>query len=171
MAVDDDMCSDGMQCTDHPYRTTSPGGGICAFCLQDKLGDFFERISTGFGDCTLRRVESHREGSKHRHSTSRAAGDTVREKVRCGGLFGGLIITSSSSSTTSSSSSYWGAGDGRPNGPTVTPAGPLVHGRSRSWGWAFASPMRAFAKPTTTRYDRSVEFSMKNPYLSKERKC
>uniref|UniRef100_A0A803LPQ1 Uncharacterized protein n=1 Tax=Chenopodium quinoa TaxID=63459 RepID=A0A803LPQ1_CHEQI len=256
MAVDDDMCSDGMQCTDHPYRTTSPSGGICAFCLQDKLdhstttsrpripflltqkkkkkalglvppsddvqsssfsannsvlkrskssatprsarfledfsprrrgfwsflhisnthhkkpttivtpsatttappentteaatsaavvvmdetdespnssggasntasfgrkvsrsrsvgcgsrsfsGDFFERISTGFGDCTLRRVESHREGSKHRHSTSRAAGDTVREKVRCGGLFGGLIVTSSSSSTTSSSSSY-----------------------------------------------------------------
>ncbi|XP_021726379.1 uncharacterized protein DDB_G0271670-like [Chenopodium quinoa] len=179
-------------------RSRSVGCGSRSFS-----GDFFERISTGFGDCTLRRVESHREGSKHRHSTSRAAGDTVREKVRCGGLFGGLIITSSSSSTTSSSSSYWGAGDGRPNGPTVTPAGPLVHGRSRSWGWAFASPMRAFAKPTTTRYDRSrepgggggdgsvknsngtpnlaaipsllsirgVEFSMKNPYLSKERKC
>ncbi|KAL2922925.1 Microtubule-actin cross-linking factor 1 [Bienertia sinuspersici] len=244
-----------MHCSDHPFRSTSPGGGICAFCLQDKLGklvsssssffipsssssspsfrsdtlpssttttnnttttttsfkkdklpppttnstatsasaemtatatvtavdegeespnssgsnaasfgrkvsrsrsvgcgsrsfsgDFFERISTGFGDCTLRRVESHREGAKqHRHSTSRAAGDVIREKVRCGGLFGGFMITSSSSSTTSSSSSYW-AGDGRPTG-----AGPLIHGRSRSWGWAFASPMRAFAnKPTTT---------------------
>lgn len=124
-------------------RSRSVGCGSRSFS-----GDFFERISTGFGDCTLRRVESQREGgTRHRHSTSRAAGDTIREKVRCGGLFGGFIITSSLSSTSSSSS--W-TGEGRPNGPTATPAGPLAHGRSRSWGWAFASPMRAFAKPATT---------------------
>ncbi|KAK9099333.1 hypothetical protein Syun_026378 [Stephania yunnanensis] len=50
-------------------------------------GDFLERLSTGFGDCTvLRRVESHREASKednhhhhHRHP--------IKDRVKCGGLF------------------------------------------------------------------------------------
>ncbi|KAG0462575.1 hypothetical protein HPP92_021051 [Vanilla planifolia] len=31
----DDM-SEGMQCSDHPYRSNP--GGVCAFCLQEKLG-------------------------------------------------------------------------------------------------------------------------------------
>ncbi|CBI22994.3 unnamed protein product, partial [Vitis vinifera] len=38
-------------------RSRSVGCGSRSFS-----GDFFERISTGFGDCTLRRVESQREG-------------------------------------------------------------------------------------------------------------
>ncbi|CAA0817511.1 Unknown protein [Striga hermonthica] len=49
---------------DHPgvggrkvSRSRSVGCGSRSFS-----GDFFERISTGFGDCTLRRVESQREG-------------------------------------------------------------------------------------------------------------
>lgn len=132
-------------------RSRSVGCGSRSFS-----GDFFERISTGFGDCTLRRVESHREGRRST-SASRAAarastGDAMKERVRCGGLFGGFMITSSSSS--SSSSSYWASDhhvNGRPSGPAATPGpGSLVHGRSRSWGWAFASPMRAFSKPSTT---------------------
>lgn len=32
--VDDDT----MQCVDHPFKNNSPTGGICALCLQEKLG-------------------------------------------------------------------------------------------------------------------------------------
>lgn len=120
-------------------RSRSVGCGSRSFS-----GDFFERISTGFGDCTLRRVESHREGRRSTSAVCAAARDPMKVRLRCGGLFGGFMITSSSSS--SSSSSYWASmadDHGRPSGP-------LVHGRSRSWGWALASPMRAFGKTTTT---------------------
>ncbi|PON88348.1 vitellogenin-like protein [Trema orientale] len=136
-------------------RSRSVGCGSRSFS-----GDFFERISTGFGDCTLRRVESQREGkpkvsaSGHR-AAGAGAGDhhCMKERVRCGGIFGGFILTSSSSS--SSSSSYWVSSSaeemsGKPVGGLNGPgAGPLAHGRSRSWGWAFASPMRAFSKPSS----------------------
>ncbi|PQQ00217.1 uncharacterized protein Pyn_26561 [Prunus yedoensis var. nudiflora] len=121
-------------------RSRSVGCGSRSFS-----GDFFERISTGFGDCTLRRVESQREGkpkaSVHRqgeHNNSHC----MKERVKCGGIFSGFMMTSSSSS--SSSSSYW---------VSSSAEGQLVHGRSRSWGWAFASPMRAFTKPSSSSKD------------------
>ncbi|CAI0466862.1 unnamed protein product [Linum tenue] len=114
-------------------RSRSVGCGSRSFS-----GDFFERISTGFGDCTLRRVESQREG-KPKSSTS--GGGAMKERVKCGGIFGGFIITSSSSS--SSSSSYWVSSSAEEmNGKSG--GNHLSHGRTRSWTWAFASPMRAF---------------------------
>ncbi|KAK8507122.1 hypothetical protein V6N13_069912 [Hibiscus sabdariffa] len=122
-------------------RSRSVGCGSRSFS-----GDFFERISTGFGDCTLRRVESQREGKP-----------TMKERVKCGGIFGGFMIMTSSSSS-SSSSSYWVSSatedhiNGKPPPPTTTTGhGGLVHGRSKSWGWAFASPMRAFTKPSSNK--------------------
>ncbi|KAB1213971.1 hypothetical protein CJ030_MR5G017234 [Morella rubra] len=137
-------------------RSRSVGCGSRSFS-----GDFFERISTGFGDCTLRRVESQREG-KPKVSASAVhrggpGGDhhhhhCMKERVKCGGIFGGFMITSSSSS--SSSSSYWVSSSAEDmNGK---PAGPLVHSRSKSWGWAFASPMRAFSKPSSKDGKRDI---------------
>ncbi|KAF5738727.1 hypothetical protein HS088_TW13G01628 [Tripterygium wilfordii] len=124
-------------------RSRSVGCGSRSFS-----GDFFERISTGFGDCTLRRVESQREGKPKNPP------GVMKERVKCGGLFSGFIMTSSSSS--SSSSSYWvsssSAEDMNRKSTTAVTAGPHlnVHGRSKSWGWAFASPMRAFStKPSS----------------------
>ncbi|CAL1413225.1 unnamed protein product [Linum trigynum] len=110
-------------------RSRSVGCGSRSFS-----GDFFERISTGFGDCTLRRVESQREGKPK-------SGGAIKERVKCGGIFRGFIITSSSSSSTSSS--YWVSSlaeemNGKSGGNH------LSNGRARSWTWAFASPMRAF---------------------------
>ncbi|XP_044485159.1 uncharacterized serine-rich protein C215.13-like [Mangifera indica] len=121
-------------------RSRSVGCGSRSFS-----GDLFERISTGFGDCTLRRVESQREGKQKQVN---APSSHMKEKVKCGGIFGGFIMTSSSSS--SSSSSYWvsSSAEDHVNGKSTVGAGPLVHGRSKSWGWAFASPMRAFTKPS-----------------------
>ncbi|KAM3323916.1 putative protein DDB [Capsicum chacoense] len=135
-------------------RSRSVGCGSRSFS-----GDFFERISTGFGDCTLRRVESQREGKSkvssvhhHRNSGAAAGQDCIKERVRCGGLFSGFMITSSSSS--SSSSSHWVSSEENMNGKSsIAPASvghQLVHGRSKSWGWAFASPMRALSKTTST---------------------
>ncbi|KAI3469366.1 hypothetical protein Pfo_026029 [Paulownia fortunei] len=142
-------------------RSRSVGCGSRSFS-----GDFFERISTGFGDCTLRRVESQREGKPKVQSVHRNGGnsggngqDCIKERVRCGGIFSGFMITSSSSS--SSSSSYWvssSAEDNNVNGKAISAARPssvrhLSHGRSKSWGWALASPMRAFGKPSTGKRD------------------
>ncbi|KAG5038930.1 hypothetical protein AAZX31_07G228500 [Glycine max] len=144
-------------------RSRSVGCGSRSFS-----GDFFERISTGFGDCTLRRVESQREGKpkgigggssavsrggEHHHHHH-----CMKERVRCGGLFSGFMMTSSSSS--SSSSSYWvsssaddAAAAAAVNGKSATVA--LSHNRGRSWGWAFASPMRAFSgKPSSKESNR-----------------
>ncbi|XP_059280700.1 uncharacterized protein LOC132034383 [Lycium ferocissimum] len=126
-------------------RSRSVGCGSRSFS-----GDFFERISTGFGDCTLRRVESQREG-KSKVSSVASGQDCIKERVRCGGLFSGFMITSSSSS--SSSSSHWVSSEENMNGKSsIAPASvghQLVHGRSKSWGWAFASPMRAFSKTSS----------------------
>lgn len=131
-------------------RSRSVGCGSRSFS-----GDFFERISTGFGDCTLRRVESQREG-KPKVSASvvhRGGGggdhQCMKERVRCGGIFGGFMITSSSSS--SSSSSYWVSSSAEDMSTK-----PLAHGRTRSWGWAFASPMRAFSKPSSKDGKRDI---------------
>lgn len=141
-------------------RSRSVGCGSRSFS-----GDFFERISTGFGDCTLRRVESQREGkpkvqsSLHRGGNNNGGGggvngqDCIKERVRCGGLFSGFMITSSSSS--SSSSSYWVSSSteegGSGGGAAKAAAAAISHGRSKSWGWALASPMRAFGKPSGKR--------------------
>ncbi|GKV31473.1 hypothetical protein SLEP1_g40158 [Rubroshorea leprosula] len=138
-------------------RSRSVGCGSRSFS-----GDFFERISTGFGDCTLRRVESQREGKPKHPSAS-----VMKERVKCGGIFSGFMMTSSSSS--SSSSSYWVSSsteemNGKPTGR------PVVHSRSKSWGWAFASPMRAFSHKNGKRSDTTTirEANKKNttPNLS-----
>ncbi|KAK8671146.1 hypothetical protein V6N13_037751 [Hibiscus sabdariffa] len=122
-------------------RSRSVGCGSRSFS-----GDFFERISTGFGDCTLRRVESQREGKPKTSTAAVGASSAMKERVKCGGIFGGFIITSSSSS--SSSSSYWLSSSAEDQN---------VNGRStKSWGWAFASPMRAFAKPSSGKKDNNT---------------
>ncbi|XP_039173768.1 uncharacterized protein LOC104415159 [Eucalyptus grandis] len=153
-------------------RSRSVGCGSRSFS-----GDFFERISTGFiGDCTaLRRVESHREGKPPRASTSTATSEAhhhqhhhphqcMKERVRCGGIFGGFAIanaansSSSISSSSASSSSYWVPSSSNSAEDNVNhicasskPAVyPHHHGRSRSWGWALASPMRAFGRPSSS---------------------
>ncbi|XP_047948790.1 uncharacterized protein LOC125194575 [Salvia hispanica] len=130
-------------------RSRSVGCGNRSFS-----GDFFERISTGFGDCTLRRVESQREGKPKVQAAHRNSGingqDCIKERVRCGGIFGGFMITSSSSS--SSSSSHWISSSAEDNGGN-SKARQVSHGRSKSWGWALASPMRAFSKPSSVKRD------------------
>ncbi|KAB2599385.1 hypothetical protein D8674_009656 [Pyrus ussuriensis x Pyrus communis] len=121
-------------------RSRSVGCGSRSFS-----GDFFERISTGFGDCTLRRVESQREGKPKTAHRGGEHNHCMKERVKCGGIFSGFMMTSSSSS--SSSSSYW---------VSSSAEGPLVNGRNRSWGWAFASPMRAFTKPSSKDGKRDI---------------
>lgn len=130
-------------------RSRSVGCGSRSFS-----GDFFERISTGFGDCALRRVESHREGKPKVAASSASAvtRHSMKERVKCGGLFSGFMLNSSSSS--SSSSSYFVSSsndDNNSNANGKSAAVALSHGRAgRSWGWAFASPMRAFStKPSS----------------------
>lgn len=142
-------------------RSRSVGCGSRSFS-----GDFFERLS-GLGDCTLRRVESQREGKpKHGVSARAAAASAMKERVKCGGIFGGFIMTSSSSS--SSSSSYWVSSAEEMNGKSSV--GPLVHNRSKSWGWSFASPMRAFSHKNGKRSETTTirEANSKNttPNLS-----
>ncbi|KAK7329458.1 hypothetical protein VNO77_23627 [Canavalia gladiata] len=96
-------------------RSRSVGCGSRSFS-----GDFFDRISSGLGDCTLRRVESQREPNN-----KPKVNHCMKQRARCDG----------SASSTSSSSSYWfsSSADDR---------------RGRSWGWAFATPIRAFAAKT-----------------------
>ncbi|XP_023006468.1 uncharacterized protein LOC111499184 [Cucurbita maxima] len=145
-------------------RSRSVGCGSRSFS-----GDFFERISTGFGDCTLRRVESQRESKSSKGSTvgnpshRNAAGvdhHCIKERVKCGGLFSGFMMTSSSSS--SSSSSYFVSSSAHELSRKTTPAraaaaGPIVSGgRSRTWAWAFASPMRAFKPSNSKDRKRSI---------------
>ncbi|XP_076905101.1 uncharacterized protein LOC143560760 [Bidens hawaiensis] len=117
-------------------RSRSVGCGSRSFS-----GDFFERISTGFGDCALLRVESQREGKPGIH-----------ERVRRGGLFSGFMITSSSTSSFSSNNNNNNNNNNEDSviGGRVTSADDgtrqHLHARSKSWGWALASPMRAFKK-------------------------
>lgn len=145
-------------------RSRSVGCGSRSFS-----GDFFERISTGFGDCTLRRVESQREGKPRATPGRRRHGggqDIIKERVKCGGIFSGFMITSSSSS--SSSSSYWvSSSSAEAAAATATPAAAhLSHGRSKSWGWAFASPIRGFSKPSSVKREGSKNSSTATPNLN-----
>ncbi|CAN6278705.1 unnamed protein product [Urochloa humidicola] len=129
-------------------RSRSVGCGSRSFS-----GDFLERISNGFGDCTLRRVESHREPKPHKMRGGAGAddededGDDVFEhqhhRIKCAGFFGGLGPASSS---------YWlsAATEGAAGGG-ARKSGGRSH---RSWAWALASPMRAFrpaASATSTK--------------------
>ena len=103
-------------------RSRSVGCGSRSFS-----GDFFERISNGFGDCALKRNESQREHTKA--ISNGEAADATSEMVKCGGIFGGFMIMTSSSSSTSASS-------------TVDHHHHKM-GNKRASGRAFASPMRA----------------------------
>ncbi|KAL1539106.1 hypothetical protein AAHA92_27770 [Salvia divinorum] len=120
-------------------RSRSVGCGSRSFS-----GDFFERISTGFGDCTLRRVESQREGKPKMQQS-----DCSRQRVRCGGIFGGFGLTSSSSSSHLIAAASDRSSNG--GGKSMVGLGHLSHGRSKSWGWALASPMRAFGKSSAVK--------------------
>ncbi|KAJ0234129.1 Vitellogenin-like protein [Hirschfeldia incana] len=104
-------------------RSRSVGCGSRSFS-----GDFFERISNGFGDCALKRIESQREHTKVISNSGEAA-DAMSQMVKCGGIFGGFMIMTSSSSSTSASS-------------TVDHHHHKL-GNKSAWGRAFASPMRA----------------------------
>ena len=44
--------------------------------------------------------------------------------------------------------------------PTAAVGG-LAHGRSKSWGWAFASPIRALSKPNNSSVKREDNFNKK----------
>ncbi|KAI8561686.1 hypothetical protein RHMOL_Rhmol04G0359600 [Rhododendron molle] len=127
-------------------RSVGCGGGSS----RSFSGDFFDRISTGFGDCALRRAESYREskqkitaGHRRRGSAAVDGGGRgyVNERVKCGGIFSGFMPNSSSSSSSSSSCLVSSSVE---NGGAA--AAVVRHGRSKSWGWAFASPLRALNK-------------------------
>ncbi|KAK3194496.1 hypothetical protein Dsin_025806 [Dipteronia sinensis] len=64
-------------------RSRSIGCGSRSFS-----SDFFERISTGFGDCTLRGVESQREGKSKSNNNGGGSSSNMKERVKCGGIFG-----------------------------------------------------------------------------------
>ncbi|KZV49321.1 hypothetical protein F511_38588 [Dorcoceras hygrometricum] len=147
-------------------RSRSVGCGSRSFS-----GDFFERISTGFGDCTLRRVESHREGKPklpplHRNcgNNTKNGQDCIKERVKCGGIFSGFMVTSSSSTyLVSSSTDEESNVNGKTAHATRSSMEHISHGRSKSWVWAFASPMRAFVKPSTgKRGDASTKTTTPN---------
>ncbi|CAF2144165.1 BnaA02g30570D [Brassica napus] len=131
-------------------RSRSVGCGSRSFS-----GEFFERITHGFGDCTLRRVESHREGNNNNNNKAKVNSSNVgvREYVRCGGIFGGFMIMTPSSS--SSSSSSWVSSSSSAEQQHHRGHG----GRSRSWGWAFASPMRAFSYSSSGKRGRTISDS------------
>ncbi|OIV95203.1 hypothetical protein TanjilG_21594 [Lupinus angustifolius] len=143
-------------------RSRSVGCGSRSFS-----GDFFEKISTGFGDCTLRRVESQREGKTKIGAVVNRHNHYMKEKVMCGGLFGGFMINSSSNS--SSSSTYWVSSSNDDGINSNYNNGESTNGRgSKSWGWAFSSPMRAFGTKTSSSKDNKKNASDKNvtPNLS-----
>uniref|UniRef100_A0A453BX59 Uncharacterized protein n=1 Tax=Aegilops tauschii subsp. strangulata TaxID=200361 RepID=A0A453BX59_AEGTS len=222
LAVDQEVA----YCSEHPYPPgaaaaagVAAGSGICAFCLQEKLGmlvsssksspfhpppssltptepespgrrsegsssssfgrkvarsrsvgcgsrsfsgDFLERLSTGFGDCALRRVESHREpkpkGSALGHlGRARDAGDgdedyeyTQQHRIKCAGFFGGI------GAAPPASSSYWlsapNAGSGAGASGNARVSGTRSH---RGWAWALASPMRAL-RPTSSTSSKTI---------------
>lgn len=126
-------------------RSRSVGCGSRSFS-----GDFFERISTGFGDCTLRRVESQREGHNNK---SKVADSCMKERVRCGGIFGGFIVNPSSSSSQCLP-------------PSAVNPRQMVHGKGRSWSWAFASPIRGFSKPSSGSGKSDKNSIISTPNLS-----
>lgn len=131
-------------------RSRSVGCGSRSFS-----GDFFERISTGFGDCTLRRVVSHREVQNSNRTPKPSQQQHEQRIYKCGGIFGGFMMIAAPST----SPSYWVSSstqtEDRHNhlqvaGKSSAPANGS-HSRLRSWNWTFASPMRALARPSKDR--------------------
>ncbi|RWW05082.1 hypothetical protein BHE74_00016638 [Ensete ventricosum] len=135
-------------------RSRSVGCGSRSFS-----GDFLDRISTGFGDCALRRVESHREPKSkivlhldHDNGDGQQQRPRIKERVNCGGLFRGLGMMSSASWLSSAaaadddfdSSSRTSATTPAASASTAVRGRSSLHGRTRSWGRALASPVRAF---------------------------
>ncbi|XP_074566064.1 uncharacterized protein LOC141822519 [Curcuma longa] len=126
-------------------RSRSVGCGSRSFS-----GDFLERISTGFGDCTLRRVESQRDAKPKSALHVDNYGDQhrsrMKERVKCGGFFGGFGMTSAywlSAAAAAPDQDFDGGMRMSATAPTSR-AGVTPHGRTRSWALVFASPMRAF---------------------------
>uniref|UniRef100_A0A0E0ERZ7 Uncharacterized protein n=1 Tax=Oryza meridionalis TaxID=40149 RepID=A0A0E0ERZ7_9ORYZ len=94
-------------------RLRSVGCGSLSFS-----GDFLELLSTGFSDCALRRVESHREpkpkssvgalahlGGSHfvaSNDDDNEYESTQQHRIKCTGFFGGLGVV-----PPPTSSSYW----------------------------------------------------------------
>ncbi|XP_023522067.1 uncharacterized protein LOC111785925 [Cucurbita pepo subsp. pepo] len=136
-------------------RSRSVGCGSRRFS-----GDFLERIA-GFGDCTLRRVESHREGKPKTTSTATTAvhdgSEYLKERVKCGGLFGGFMIQTSSSFSSASSSYRVSSSSGEEG---RFPA--YGQRRSKNRGWAFGSPRTAMAKASSSSSEGKRDSSQKN---------
>jgi hypothetical protein len=130
-------------------RSRSVGCGSRSFS-----GDFLERLSTvGFGDCALRRVESHRE-PKHtakQGPLGQLGDDDERDhRIMCAGFFGGV-----SAATPPPSSSYWLSapdGGGNSSGSRRHSGSSRTH---RSWAWALTSPMRAL-RPASSASSKSI---------------
>ncbi|XP_062225555.1 uncharacterized protein LOC133924155 [Phragmites australis] len=131
-------------------RSRSVGCGSRSFS-----GDFLERLSTGFGDCALRRVESHREPKPKAgaldHLGVADGNDEEHEhgqhhRIKCAGFFGGL------GTAPPPSSSYWLSAPDGSSGSTRVPSGARSH---RSWAWALASPMRVL-RPTSSTSSKSI---------------
>ena len=134
-------------------RSRSVGCGSRSFS-----GDFLERLSTGFGDCALRRVESHREPKPNKAAEAGALGRHLggggeeheqdeHHRIKCAGFFGGGL----GAAAAAPSSSYWlSAPDG--GGSARGTGGSRSH---RSWAWALASPMRAL-RPTSSSSSKSI---------------
>ncbi|KAK4354980.1 hypothetical protein RND71_027174 [Anisodus tanguticus] len=112
-------------------RSRSVGCGSRSFS-----GDLIEKISTGFGDCTLRRIESQRE-NKPRFSSVHH-----KERVNCGGILSYLV--SSEVNNMNGKSHH------------------ISNGRSKNWGWALASPMRVFSKTSSSSSEKKEDSNNKN---------
>jgi hypothetical protein len=134
-------------------RSRSVGCGSRSFS-----GDFLERLSTvGFGDCALRRVESHREPKPNKHAlvgSGHVGGEVDDEhaphhRIKCAGFFGGV------SAAPPPASSYWlsAAPDGGGGGARAHGSSSRSH--NRSWAWALASPMRAL-RPASSSSSKSI---------------
>lgn len=133
-------------------RSRSVGCGSRSFS-----GDFLERLSTGFGDCALRRVESHREPKPKGSALGHLGGDgdedyeyAQQHRIKCAGFFGGI------GAAPPASSSYWlsapNGGSGASGGGHTRVPGTRSH---RGWAWALASPMRAL-RPTSSTSSKTI---------------
>ncbi|KAG0455016.1 hypothetical protein HPP92_023911 [Vanilla planifolia] len=102
----------------------------CGSLSRSFSGDFFERISNGLGDCALRRVASHREAKLKLSICSE-----VSEERRLG-------EGTNCDDDDNDNDDDIGFDDAC-RFPTRERSC-VLHGRSKRWRWAFASPIRAF---------------------------
>ncbi|XP_042439493.1 uncharacterized protein LOC122024839 [Zingiber officinale] len=127
-------------------RSRSVGCGSRSFS-----GDFLERISTGFGDCTLRRVESQREAKPktalqldHNKSNDDDPQHMLKERIKCGGFFPGFGMMSAYWLSPAPHDDDYDTGSRVSASTPASKASVAPHVRTRTWSFAFASPMRAF---------------------------